>query len=585
MENRTWSTDAAAGDWVKMNVLVTRRNFLKTAASAAAVAVPISASEGQAASPSSQAARGVDLLRRPDSIRARFGPKDLVQLDYAAGAWTCPGVRVVAEPAQAGAHVELPIRVISDGKQLMYLHVRWNGRESEGLLSIGDHWERSYGDLEWRGTIPERVMPWYFLTTNSDYVNGYGVKTSPSAFCFWQRDAEGITLSINLCNGGDAAELGGRELNACTVVTRAGLNGEPIWRAGQEFCKLMCAAPRLPAGPIFGVNDWNYAYGKNTANGILRDADLIASLAPAGKTRPQVVIDDGWQDPSRFPSMADLASQIRSRHLDPGLWIRPLRPSTKVDSSWLLPDSRFGKGAPHNNLAFDPTIPEALDEGMKSVRQAVGWDYTFIKHDFSTYELFGRWGFEMGGQVTRPGWHFRDKSRTNAEIVRDLYQAIRDAAGEHTTILGCNTVGHIAAGIFESQRIGDDTSGHDWERTRRYGVNALSHRICQHRTFSYVDPDIVAMTLAVDWKKTSQWMDVVARSGTSLFLSPDPAAITPEVKSAMRDALAISAEVGQGFPVSPTSGTTPEAWQFTHPSPAEKSYDWCGPAGVSPFDV
>jgi alpha-galactosidase len=547
-----------------MNVRVTRRNFLKTAVSAAAVPMPVSASESHA---SQATASGIDLLRRPDSVRARFGVRDLVKLEYEAGAWTCPGIRVSAEPAQAGDHGELPIGVTNDGKDLTYLHLRWNGREREGALSIGDHWERSYGDLEWRGTIPERVMPWYFLTSDGSHVNGYGVKTSPSGFCFWQRDAEGITLSIDLRNGGEATELGSRELKACTVVTRMGSTGEPIWRAGQEFCRLMCPAPRLPTGPIFGVNDWNYAYGKNTAAGILRDSDLIASLAPAGKTRPQVVIDDGWQDPARFPSMPDLASQIVSRNLDPGLWIRPLRPDKNVDASWLLPDNRFGKGAPHNNLAFDPTIPEALDEVMKSARQAVAWGYTFIKHDFSTYELFGRWGFEMHGQVTRPGWHFHDRSRTNAEIVHDLYQAIRFAAGEHTTILGCNTVGHIAAG------------------TRRYGVNTLSHRIAQHRTFSHVDPDIVAMTLAVDWKKTSEWMDVVARSGTSLFLSPDPAAITPEVKSAMRDAMAISAQVGTGFPVHPTSGTTPEAWQFTHPGHIEKTYDWSGPDGVSFSDV
>ena len=97
-----------------------------------------------------------------------------------------------------------------------------------------------------------------------------------------------------------------------------GLAGEQIWRAGQKFCKLMCSNPRLPAGPIFGVNDWNYAYGKNTATGILRDADLIASLAPVGSARPQVVIDDGWQDPARFPSMSELASQIRSRNRHPG---------------------------------------------------------------------------------------------------------------------------------------------------------------------------------------------------------------------------------------------------------------------------
>jgi alpha-galactosidase len=145
-------------------------------------------------------------------------------------------------------------------------------------------------------------MPWYFLTFDGSHVDGYGVKTSPSAFCFWQCDAEGITLSMDLRNGGEATEPRSRELQACTVVTRMGQKGEPLWRAGREFCKLMCPTPRLPTRPIFGVNDWNYAYGKNTAKGIMRDSDLIASLAPAGKTRPQVVIDDGWQDPARFPN-------------------------------------------------------------------------------------------------------------------------------------------------------------------------------------------------------------------------------------------------------------------------------------------
>jgi alpha-galactosidase len=560
--------------------MANRRDFLKAAAAAAVSAIPSATSDGQSLSGAGTKSQGLDLLRPPDHVSARFGTKDVVRMQYSDLAWTCSGIRVSAEPIRVARNGELPVRVTNEGKNLTYLNLRWEGTQSEGLLSIGDAWERSYGDLEWRGTVPERVMPWYFLTFDGEHVNGYGVKTQPSSFCFWQRDSEGITLSIDLRNGGEATELRSRGLLACTVVARMGPKGEHIWQAGQEFCKLMCPAPRLPKGSIFGVNDWNYAYGKNTAQGILRDADLVASLAPAGNIRPQVVIDDGWQDRARFPSMPDLASQIRSRNLHPGLWIRPLRPDREVEASWLLPDSRFGKGSPHNNLALDPTIPEALEESMKSVRQAVGWGYTFIKHDFSTYELFGRWGSDMHAQVTPPGWHFHDRSRTNAEIVGDLYRAIRAAAGEQTTILGCNTVGHIAAGIFESQRIGDDTSGRDWERTRRYGVNTLSHRIAQHRTFSHIDPDIVAMTLAVDWKKTSQWMDVVARSGTSLFLSPDPAAMTPEVKSAMRDAMAISAQAGHGFPLHPTSGTTPEEWHFTHPIPVQKTYNWCGTEGV-----
>jgi alpha-galactosidase len=214
----------------------------------------------------------------------------------------------------------------------------------------------------------------------------------------------------------------------------------------------------------------------------------------------------------------------------------------------------------------------------------VQWGYEFIKHDFTTYELLGRWGSAMHAETVSPGWHFHDRSRTNAELIRDLYQAIRSAAGE-TIILGCNTVGHLAAGLFESQRIADDTSGHDWERTRRFGVNGLSHRIAQHRTFSYIDPDCVAITSDVGWRETSQWMDVVARSGTSLFFSPAPAAVTPEIKSAMKDALLLSSQGSSGHPLHPTRGTTPIEWQFSSPRRVEKRYDWCTSEGVSPFDV
>ena len=232
--------------------------------------------------------------------------------------------------------------------------------------------------------------------------------------------------------------------------------------------------------------------------------------------------------------------------------------------------------------AFDPTLPEALEEALKTVRTAVQWGYEFIKHDYTTYELFGRWGFAMHADITTAGWHFHDRSRTNAEIIRDLYQAIRSAAGETTMILGCNTVGHLAAGIFESQRIADDTSGRDWERTRRFGVNGLAHRIAQHRTFSHIDPDCVAITPNVGWRETSEWMDVVARTGTSLFFSPEPTAITPAIKSAMKDAMLLASQAGQGYPEHPTRGTTPTEWQFSSPRRIDKTYNWCGPEEYPP---
>jgi len=69
---------------------------------------------------------------------------------------------------------------------------------------------------------------------------------------------------------------------------------------------------------MYGSNDWYYAYGKNTAEGILRDADLVKGLAPAGGPAPFTVIDDGYQDAARFPDMAKLASEIRNRGVKPG---------------------------------------------------------------------------------------------------------------------------------------------------------------------------------------------------------------------------------------------------------------------------
>ena len=42
-----------------------------------------------------------------------------------------------------------------------------NGDPSTEVL--GDAWERSYGDLAWTHTIPDRVLPWYLPTlTNPD---------------------------------------------------------------------------------------------------------------------------------------------------------------------------------------------------------------------------------------------------------------------------------------------------------------------------------------------------------------------------------------------------------------------------------
>jgi len=212
------------------------------------------------------------------------------------------------------------------------------------------------------------VMPWYAATHDGAATHAYGVRTGARALCFWQIDPQGISLWADVRSGGVGVELGTRALDVCDVVCRAGRAGESAFAALHAFCRQMCAAPRLPKQPIYGSNDWYWAYGKNSAETVMTDARNIVELSPAGANRPFAVIDDGWQ-PGRgaeragtgtwdrgndkFPDMAGLAAAIRKTGARPGIWIRPLQAPADAPDRWRLPRDR--------NI-LDPTIPDVREK-------------------------------------------------------------------------------------------------------------------------------------------------------------------------------------------------------------------------------
>ena len=88
-----------------------------------------------------------------------------------------------------------------------------------------------------------------------------------------------------------------------------------------------------------------------------------------------------------------------------------------------------------------------------------------------------------------------------------MYYSVRESAGD-MYVIGCNTMSHLAAGVFELNRIGDDTSGKEWARTRKMGVNTLGFRMAQHDIFYAADGDCVGLTSEVPWGKSKQWMQL-----------------------------------------------------------------------------
>lgn len=563
---------------------VSRRTFLS---GAAATSLTLQAAPAPPRiSPIVPQGPSIELNRSPDFVwlRTEAHAATSSPMQRSGNEWTATGVAltVTLETELTTLHLHAP------GTPVTHLHLRWQNPVPEDVSVLGDAWERSYGDLQWLPLQPGRALPWYFVARTDHATMACGVRTGAAAFAFWQVDTRGVSLWLDLRNGGEGVLLGDRLLPLATLVWHRGNQQQSAFSVTQALCRNMAAGVDVPRsrGPyslhaLYGSNDWYYAYGKNTAQGILRDADLMADTAPAGAPRPFTVIDDGYQDSKRFPDMAALAADIRTRGVAPGIWIRPLRAPKSTRETWLLPSTRFGdRTSRFGDLAYDPTVPEANAAILAVVTEAAHWGYDLLKHDFTTYELLGQWGSEMGASPTLPGWHFHDRSRTNAEIISALYRDIRSSAGQDRIVLGCNTVGHLAVGLFDAQRTGDDVSGRVWERTRRMGVNTLAFRLPQHRTFFATDADCVPITPDVRWENTQQWLDVVARSGTVLLVSPQPEAIGPEQKRALREAFTIAVSQSSSEPTDWLSVRTPEHWRTGSQT---KQYAWTGPEGADPF--
>lgn len=466
----------------------------------------------------------------------------------------------------------LAIFLTAQTSKVKWIKLRWNNLSwDKNVRFLGDAWERGYGDMEWKGMNPNRFMPWYFCAKSEAKSVCYGVKVRPSAMCFWQVDSLGMTLFLDVRCGGSGVNLKGRVIKLADVIA-CEMRDCTSFEAMQEFCGQMCEDPILPKYPVYGSNNWYYAYGKSSESEILADCDYILNLTKDIENKPYMVIDDCWQEHHRlneynggpwtkgnekFPDMKALADKLVQKGVRPGIWVRLLLNEDKnIKNEWRLS---------HNNC-IDPTNPEALNYIKEDIKRICNWGYTLIKHDFSTFDLFGKWGFQMSPLVTDDGWHFYDDSLTSAEVVKLLYKAILDASVEasngETLILGCNTIGHLGAGYMHINRTGDDTSGVYWERTRFMGVNTLAFRLPQHGKFYEIDADCVGIDGGISWSMNKQWADVLAQSGTPLFISVRPNILDETEKQELHEILKVaSKQEHHVIPVDWEETTCPEHWQ------------------------
>ncbi len=477
--------------------------------------------------------------------------------------------------------------VYPSGAPVRYFKFRFQGDFSNVDKVYGDDWARcSYiHPLTWQTLRPERCLPWFCYVVADGGMRCYGVKTGTNCFASWYVDSKGITLFLDLSNGTGGTDLK-EPLLACEIVELEGEKDESAFDVASRFSKMMCDNPVLPKEPVFGVNNWYWAYGNISKKIVLEETDYLMQLTKGTKHRPYMIIDDGWQkhrvyngdgkeyiggewtSNEKFGDMKELCDTIHEKGAKAGLWFRPLLTREDIPEEQVLTDGAQGK-------ILDPSHPEVLKKVEEDARRIVSWGYDLIKHDFTQMDMFGSYT-DSGDISDNPKLYskkrvFYDKTKTNATIIRKLYEAIQRGAGD-ADVIGCNVFGHLSAGIHSINRVGADTSGQTFEILRSDGVNSMM-RLPLNKAFYLADPDCAAFTDMVDGDLNLDFLEMCAITGVTTLASVVPGILTDEGMTRINAIFKIADGATEEYGIKNYDKTScPDS--FINKEGKEKFFDW-----------
>ena len=288
-----------------------------------------------------------------------------------------------------------------------------------------------------------------------------------------------------------------------------------------------------------------YVGGASNEKQLRQQTDFAAAhLKPFGFGVAQV--DSGWQDGETdngeqkvfvrhnpqggYPGgMKAMADYIRQRGLVPGLWFMPF--SGSHDDPYYADKQEWfatKDGKPYDVLwggsCLDMTHPRALElVRLRTTRICQDWGNRYIKID-------GLWtGAATELLYVNEAYHednmgdatFHNPEVSNLQAYRIGLQAVREAAGPQTYILGCLVAQNMRTlggsfGYVDSLRIGPD-NGPQWELMTR-GPFSGSNLYFFHRRVWHNDPDPVYVRPSVPLEQARalvSWVTLTGQQHTS----------------------------------------------------------------------
>ncbi len=114
--------------------------------------------------------------------------------------------------------------------------------------------------------------------------------------------------------------------------------------------------------------------------------------------------------------------------------------------------------------------------------------------------------------------------------------------------------------------------GVEWARTRKMGVNTLAFRMMQNGTFYAADADCVGIMGKFPWEYNGQWLKLLSRSGSPLFVSCKPDVPTEAEFDDIREGFRVnSVQSDRAVPLDWMESVCPEKWLING---EEVSFRW-----------
>lgn len=280
----------------------------------------------------------------------------------------------------------------------------------------------------------------------------------------------------------------GAEAWTTSVVVEAGTDPlEMLESYGENYS----IARKRPLKTVqTGWNSWDYFTGSVSAEDMNGNADAARKLF--GDKVRCLVIDEGWEPRWgdwlanwKFPGgLGKFCKDARGKGMVPGIWTAPIMVNRytqlyREHPEWFALDASGQvavKSYSYGPMSFlDVTVPEARQWLFDTFKRLRNEGFEYFKVDF-TQEILN-------------AERFRDDTVGRGQLVRLIFQTIREAVGEDAYLLACGAPYQSVTGIVDASRASGDI--HNLWGHVLNNVGTISSRYWQHRKLWNNDPDFV----------------------------------------------------------------------------------------------